>query len=93
MVGSRSVHIRALTSAPEVATADNDADLDAHIPDFRDLFHNARDNGVVQSESVFTRKGFAADFNDDSCIFVIHIVSPDSKIQKKDAKASFSKGN
>ena len=87
MVGSRSVHIRALTSAPEVAAADDDTDLDAHIPDFRDLFHNARDNGVVQSESVFTRKGFAADFNDDSCIFVIHIVSPDSKIQKKGRKS------
>ena len=72
MVGGRSVHIRSLTSAPEIAASDNYAYLNTAVADLPDLLHNLRDNFVIQSESVFARKSLAADFNNYSRVFIIH---------------------
>src|SRR5699024_782744 len=60
LIRSDALHIAAGTAAPEVAAADDDADLDAHVIRFLDSFANLLDRVNIQSESLVSGKSFSA---------------------------------
>ena len=54
-----TIHFRALSAAPEIAAADNDADFHAHSVHFHDFVHYPRDNFLIEPEALFARERFA----------------------------------
>ena len=72
MVCRRAVHIHALTASPEIASADDNADVYAQIVHDFDLLNHFVYDMVVDACAGRARKGFAADFDDDSFIFSGH---------------------
>ena len=68
MVRRSPVHFLAFSAAPEVAAADDDADLHAHFLDFRDLIHHAGDHLFVQPETLFAGERFSRQFDNYSLI-------------------------
>ena len=57
-----AVHAGALTAAPEIAAADDDADLHAHIVYADELIDDAGDDLFVQPEALISRERLARKF-------------------------------
>ena len=59
VVGGGAVHARALPAAPEVAAAQHDADLHAHVVHADELVDDAGDDLFVQPEPLFAGERLA----------------------------------
>ena len=72
VVGTDPDHLVAavLDAAPEVAAADNDADLTALLAAFLDHVADRADHIKVQTEMLVARKGLAADLDQYALVFL-----------------------
>ena len=74
LVGGGAVHIGALPAPPEVAPADDERDLHAHIVYFDELIDDARDDLFVETELLIARKRFARELQQDPFVFRLHSI-------------------
>jgi hypothetical protein len=68
VIGLRGIHARhrALTAAPEVATADDDGDVDAHLADGDDLLCGGGERVAVEALPRRAGQCLTGWFEDDS---------------------------
>ena len=74
LVGGGAVHIGALPAPPEVAPADDERDLHAHIVHFDELIDDTRDDLFVEAELLIARKRFARELQQDPFVFRLHSI-------------------
>ena len=72
MVGTGPIHIAAGAPSPEVAAADNEADLDAHFIEFLDCGADRTDGVEVKAVAFIAGEHLAAELEQDSFINRLH---------------------
>jgi len=78
MVGAGTLHASAaiLNTTPEIAAADNNADLAANVCAALNYVTNRADHVKIQAEVLVTGKRFPADLDEDAFILgSIHVLS------------------
>jgi hypothetical protein len=68
VIGGGAVHFGSLAAPPEVASAQDDADFDAHLLDLDDLIDDFRDDGLIQPEPAFSRERLAGELDNDPLV-------------------------
>ena len=73
MIGGGAFHFRALTTTPEIASADDQAYFHAHVVDFHNLIDDGCDDVLIEAEALFSRQRLSRKFQKDSLVLGLHI--------------------